>query len=63
MAQQIGRDEVRRLADAGAPSVEAGALRERMRRAGVDAIVVTRSDGTLLGLFEAAGDRGTTPRS
>lgn len=34
------------------PSEEVAALVERMDRAGVDAIVVTRSDGHLLGVFE-----------
>lgn len=34
------------------PSEEAPALAERMRRANVDGVLVTRSDGTLLGVFE-----------
>lgn len=35
------------------PSEEAGPLRERMRRAGVEAVIVTRSDGILVGGFAA----------
>lgn len=38
------------------PSEELGPLVERMRRADVDAVLVTRSDGRLLGLLER--DRG-----
>lgn len=34
------------------PSEELAPLAERMRRAGVDGVLVTRSDGTLLGLLE-----------
>lgn len=34
------------------PSEEAGELAERMRHAGIDAVVVTRSDGTLAGMVE-----------
>lgn len=34
------------------PSEEAPALAERIRRASVDGVLVTRSDGTLLGVFE-----------
>jgi CBS domain-containing protein len=36
------------------PSEDAAALAERMSRAGVTRVVVTRSDGTLVGLFFAA---------
>lgn len=34
------------------PSEEAGELAERMRHVGIDGVVVTRSDGTLVGMFE-----------
>jgi len=34
------------------PSEELGSLTEQMRRADVDGILVTRSDGTLLGMLE-----------
>lgn len=33
-------------------SEEAGELAERMRHAGIDGVLVTRSDGTLAGMFE-----------
>ena len=36
------------------PSEQAADLAHRMRHAGRDTIVVTRSDGTLVGLFFAA---------
>ena len=36
------------------PSEDAAALADRMARAGVTRVVVTRSDGTLVGLFFAA---------
>ncbi|MGH3254280.1 MAG: hypothetical protein ACRDOU_02565 [Streptosporangiaceae bacterium] len=36
------------------PSEDAAALADRMGRAGVTRVVVTRSDGTLVGLFFAA---------
>lgn len=36
------------------PSEDLAPLAERMRRAGVDGVLVTRSDGTLLGLLERA---------
>lgn len=34
------------------PSEDAGELAERMRHAGIDGVVVTRSDGTLAGMIE-----------
>lgn len=36
------------------PSEDLPALQERMRRADVDGVLVTRSDGTLLGIIEAS---------
>lgn len=51
-----GDVEVSRVMDEGPttvrPSEALGPLAERMRRADVDGVLVTRSDGRLLGMFE-----------
>lgn len=38
------------------PSEERSSMEDRMRRAGVDHILVTSSDGRLLGVFRSGGD-------
>lgn len=63
MPSFVGRDEVRTLvADRDAvvaegpttvrPGEDLAPLTERMRRADVDGVLVTRSDGRLLGMLE-----------
>ncbi|MDP8970877.1 MAG: hypothetical protein M3N52_10375 [Actinomycetota bacterium] len=50
MPDSIGRDRVRRLVDEQAAVV--AEVLERMRHPWVDGVLVTRSDGTLIGIVE-----------